>query len=189
MLLCKTISPDRTFMHPDSSSQAPEARTMSDRETQTRAVVQQLRIVYRAMQEHSRWVEKQCGVTAAQLWALWELAARPGLRVSELSQALSLHQSTTSNLLDKLEKKELVMRRRGGPDQRVVQIDLTAAGADIVARAPRPAQGAISAALAQLPAAELTGLERGLAALIGRMEGADPGAALQPLMDDMQAAE
>lgn len=162
---------------------------MDDRETQTRAVVQQLRIVYRAMQEHSRWVEKQCGVTAAQLWALWELSARPGLRVSELSQALSLHQSTTSNLLDKLEKKGLVARRRGGPDQRVVQIDLTAAGETIVARAPRPAQGAISAALARLPATELAGLERGLAALIGCMEGADPAAALRPMLDDVHAAE
>lgn len=103
----------------------PESTTPNnsvDREAQTRVVVQQLRIVYRAMQEHSRWVEKQCGVTAAQLWALWELAARPGMRVSELSQALSLHQSTTSNLLDKLEKKDLVARRRGGPDQRVAII-------------------------------------------------------------------
>ncbi|MFP5504721.1 MAG: MarR family winged helix-turn-helix transcriptional regulator [Gammaproteobacteria bacterium] len=176
-------------MRPESTTPSPVERAAHDREAQTRAVVQQLRIVYRAMQEHSRWVEKQCGVTAAQLWALWELAARPGLRVSELSQALSLHQSTTSNLLDKLEKKDLVARRRGGPDQRVVQIDLTATGADIVARAPRPAQGAISAALAHLPEAELAGLERGLAALIGCMEGADPGAALRPLMDDMPPAE
>lgn len=176
-------------MHFDPSTTSPGISATNDRESQTRAVVQQLRIVYRAMQEHSRWVEKQCGVTAAQLWALWELAARPGLRVSELSQALSLHQSTTSNLLDKLEKKGLVARRRGGPDQRVVQIDLTREGAEIVARAPRPAQGAISAALARLPAAELAGLERGLAELIGCMEGADHAAALRPMMDDMQAAE
>lgn len=176
-------------MHLDPATPPAEASAVNDRETQTRAVVQQLRIVYRAMQEHSRWVERQCGVTAAQLWALWELAARPGLRVSELSQALSLHQSTTSNLLDKLEKKGLVARRRGGPDQRVVQIDLTAEGTEIVARAPRPAQGAISAALARLPAAELVGLERGLAALIGRMDGADPAAGLRPMTDEMLAAE
>lgn len=176
-------------MHLDPSTTPPDVSAAEDHEPQTRVVVQQLRIVYRAMQEHSRWVEKQCGVTAAQLWALWELAARPGLRVSELSQALSLHQSTTSNLLDKLEKKGLVERRRGGPDQRVVQVALTSAGTDIVARAPRPAQGAISAALARLPAAELAGLERGLAELIGRMEGADHAAALRPMMDEIHAAE
>ncbi|MFZ5620835.1 MAG: MarR family winged helix-turn-helix transcriptional regulator [Pseudomonadota bacterium] len=168
--------------HPASPGPSPSsapADTVRDR--QARAVVQQLRIVYRAMQEHSRWVEKQCGVSAAQLWTLWELTNRPGLRVSELSQALSLHQSTTSNLLDKLEKKGLVERRRGGPDQRVVQVFVSAAGQALVARAPRPVQGAISAALAQLPDADLARLSQALAALIGRMEGADRDAALQPM--------
>lgn len=162
---------------PSPLTAAPEAV----REHQARAVVQQLRIVYRAMQEHSRWVERQCGVSAAQLWALWELANRPGLRVSELSQALSLHQSTTSNLLDKLEKKGLVERRRGGPDQRVVQVFVSAAGDTLIVRAPRPVQGAISAALAQLADADLARLSQGLAALIARMEGADRDAALQPM--------
>lgn len=164
---------------PSPSPSSAPADTVRDR--QARAVVQQLRIVYRAMQEHSRWVEKQCGVSAAQLWTLWELTNRPGLRVSELSQALSLHQSTTSNLLDKLEKKGLVERRRGGPDQRVVQVFVSAAGQALVARAPRPVQGAISAALAQLPDADLARLSQALAALIGRMEGADRDAALQPM--------
>lgn len=164
---------------PSPSPSSAPADTVRDR--QARAVVQQLRIVYRAMQEHSRWVEKQCGVSAAQLWALWELTNRSGLRVSELSQALSLHQSTTSNLLDKLEKKGLVERRRGGPDQRVVQVFVSAAGQALVARAPRPVQGAISAALAQLPDADLARLSQALAALIGRMEGADRDAALQPM--------
>lgn len=119
---------------------------MGARDQQARNVVQPLRIVNRAMQEHSRWAERQCWVSAAQLWALLELAAQPGLRVSELSQALALHQSTTSNLLDKLEKKALVERQRGGPDQRVVQVYLSDAGQEIVARAPQPAQGAVSSA-------------------------------------------
>lgn len=165
----------------DQSAVAPSP--YGAHEEQMRAVIQQLRVVYRAMQEHSRWVEKQCGVSAAQLWALAELSQQPGLCVSELSQVLALHQSTTSNLLDKLEKKGLVERRRGGPDQRVVQVYLSAAGADSVARAPRPVQGAISAALARLPETELAGLERGLAELIGRVEGADPEAALRDLTE------
>ncbi|MGE0082516.1 MAG: MarR family transcriptional regulator, partial [Thiohalomonadaceae bacterium] len=40
-----------------------------DREQALRSVVQYLRVVFRSIQEHSRWVEKQCGVSAAQLWA------------------------------------------------------------------------------------------------------------------------
>ena len=121
-------------------------------------VGQYLRVVHRAMQEHSRRIEKEFGVSAAQLTALWELSAHPGCRVSELSQALTLHQSTTSNMLDKLEKKGLVKRCRGGPDQRVVKVFLSATAQEILSHAPRPAQDAISAALARLPQTELAEL-------------------------------
>lgn len=148
-----------------------------------RSIIQQLRIVYRAMQEHSRWVERQCGVSAAQLWALWEMHRQPGLRVSGLSKALSLHQSTTSNMLDKLEKKGLIERRRGGPDQRVVKVYLTEAGTAIVRQAPQPAQGAISDALLRLPEDVLSRLDEGLQAMVSAMVIKDSEAALRHMSD------
>lgn len=110
-----------------------------------------------------------------------ELAAQPGLRVSELSQALLLHQSTTSNLLDKLEKKALVDRQRGGPDQRVVQVHLSDAGPALVARAPQPAQGVVSSAAVS---SALASLEHCLAELISRMGGAGLAAAWLHMNDD-----
>ncbi|HSH29907.1 MAG TPA: hypothetical protein VK971_08380, partial [Thiohalobacter sp.] len=67
---------------------APGAALRAGQDREIRSIIQQLRIVYRAMQEHSRWVERQCGVSAAQLWALWEMHKRPGMRVSELSRSL-----------------------------------------------------------------------------------------------------
>ena len=148
-------------------------------------VGQYLRVVHRALQEHSRRIEKEFGVSAAQLAALWELSAHPGCRVSELSQALTLHQSTTSNMLDKLEKKGLVERRRGGPDQRVVKVFLSATAQDILARAPRPTQDAISAALERLPQPELAALQHGLASLIGHMDGTAREAALSELANGL----
>lgn len=151
------------------------------REERMRSVVQGLRVVFRSIQEHSRWVEKQCGVSAAQLWTMWELHARPGLRVSELSRALSIHQSTASNMLDKLERKQLVQRQRRGPDQRVVQLYLTDKGRDLVEHAPRPAQGALSNGLMALPDPVLAGLNDNIAALVKAMDLADHAAALEPL--------
>lgn len=153
------------------------------RSQQVRAVVQTLRVVFRAIQSHSRWVEGQCGVSAAQLWAMWELFAAPGLRVSELSQALSIHASTTSNMLDKLEAKALIRRERGGPDQRVVRLYLTVQGTELLAGAPRPAEGAVTHALHQVSDETLAQLSSGLAGLIAAMRGADHGAALQPLSE------
>jgi MarR family transcriptional regulator, organic hydroperoxide resistance regulator len=154
-----------------------------DRDARERAVLRQLRVVFRAIQEHSRWVERRCGVSAAQLWAMWELSARPGLRVSQLSRALSIQQSTASNLLDKLEDKALIARRRGGADQRVVRLYLTAQGEQLLERAPRPAQGALMEALHALPESTLAELTSGLDRLAAAMD-VDDEAGLRPISDD-----
>lgn len=151
---------------------------------QERAVLRKLRTIFRTIQEHSRWIERQCGVSAAQLWAMWELLAHPGLRVSELSKALSIQQSTASNLLDKLEQKGLIERRRGGPDQRVVRLFLTDKGVGVVERAPQPAQGALMDALHRLPGDALTALDEALARLVSIMHVDDREAGMRPLSED-----
>jgi len=155
------------------------------REESVRAVLRHLRVIYRSSQEHSRWVERQCGVSATQLWAMWELFAEPGLTVSSLSRLMSVHQSTTSNMLDKLEAKGLVKRDRTGPDQRLVRLFLSADGVALLAEAPRPAQGALNDALAlqRLPDHVLKELEGALTQLMGAMRIKDEKAAMKPLSE------
>src|SRR6478735_12244713 len=70
--------------------------------------LKKLRIIIRSAQRHSSWIEKQCGVTGAQLWLLEELRETPGLRVGQLADLMVMHQTTVSNLLDALEKRNLV---------------------------------------------------------------------------------
>ena len=166
-----------------NATPAPGAEQLPSRDQSQRAVLQNLRVIFRSIQEHSRWVEKKCGVSAAQLWAMWELFAEPGLPVSSLSKALSVHQSTASNMLDKLERKGLVRRDRSGPDQRVVRLYLTAEGVDLLAEAPRPAQGALTDALQRLPDQVVGELETGLVLLVGAMRIKDQKAAMQPLSE------
>jgi len=144
-------------------------------------IVQDLRIVVRTIQAHSRWVEKQCGVSSVQLWAMWELFSSPGQKVSDLSRTLSIHQSTASNMLDKMEEKELIRRDRSGPDQRVVQLFLTKKGSDLLSIAPRPAQGAVQDALNRMSDEQLNYLKSGLDALISHMSVSEEGAELKPI--------
>jgi DNA-binding MarR family transcriptional regulator len=127
-----------------------------------KTILQDLRIIYRASQAHARLVEKTCGLSSAQLWMLWELFNMPGMKVSELAQILSIHTSTCSNMLDKLQNKGLVSRDRSNKDQRVVQLKLTDAGLKILATAPRPAQGLLADVLLRLPDESLNHLEIGL---------------------------
>lgn len=166
----------------DAKPLSQQETTDLSREQAIRSVLQHLRVVFRSMQAHSRWVEKQCGVSGAQLWAMWELFAEPGLRVSDLSRILAIHQSTASNMLDKLEAKSLIRRDRSGPDQRVVRLFLTAEGTQLLGEAPRPAQGAIIHALQQLGDENLEHLNNSLLQLISSMDfNRETDAGLRPV--------
>lgn len=163
------------------SSLTKKSKAVAERDDLAIDIVQDLRVVVRTIQAHSRWVEKQSGVSSVQLWAMWELFASPGLKVSELSKALSIHQSTASNMLDKLEQKDLIRRDRSGPDQRVVHLHLTNRGSELLSTAPRPAQGAVQDALKHMSDDELNTLKSGLDALINHMSLSEDGAALKPI--------
>lgn len=144
-------------------------------------VLKRFRLIFKAVQQHSQWVETRCGVTSAQLWAMWELSRNPGLRVSDLAKVMSIHHSTASNMLDKLEKKGFIKRERVSEDQRVVTLNLTQAGVEVIEQAPSPAQGILQHALFHLPEAVLQSLAKDLDALVNEMEIKDEEAEMQPL--------
>ena len=144
-------------------------------------ILKKLRIVVRAAQQHSAWIEKQCGVNGAQLWIIQELHEASGMRVGELAKALAIHQTTTSNLLDDLERRGYVVKARDPNDQRVVRVSLSKAGAALLARAPKPARGLLPQALLQLDDACLTHLDSGLQGLLNSIEILDEELGMLPL--------
>jgi DNA-binding MarR family transcriptional regulator len=156
----------------------PDAHT-----ARVQRVLKNFRIIFKSVQRHSAIVEAQCGLSGSQLWAMWELLMSPGLKVSDLSKVMSIHQSTASNLLDKLEKRELVKRERRGPDQRVVRLFLTPEGLKTINQAPRPAQGVLNHTLLRLPDKALESLESGLTEIVNNMNLKDESAALKPLTE------
>jgi len=147
------------------------------------AILKALRITYQSVQAHSQTIEKSCGVSAAQLWAMWELHNTPGLSVSDLASALVIHRSTSSNMLDKLERKKLVRRERLDPDQRVVRLYLTPEGIELLSGAPRPAQGPLTEALHSLPDDTLHCLSSNLAKLLASLMVVDEQAAAIPISE------
>lgn len=141
-------------------------------------VLKKFRQVFRAAKLHFSAVEKRAGVTGAQLWALCELDDQPGVRVTDLATAMALHQSTVSNLIDKLMRKRLIRRDRGDIDGRVVRLYLTAAGERVVRSAPQPARGVLPDALEHLPPTTLRGLDQQLGNLLRRMRVKAPSGAM-----------
>lgn len=157
------------------------ARNPKGNENDHIQALKKLRIVIRAAQRHSAWIEKQCGVSGAQLWVMQELHETPGLRVGEVADKLAIHQTTASNLIDALVKSGRVTKRRDDGDQRVVKLELSPEGAALLAKAPTPARGLLPEALSQMDQAGLEALNGGLQALLAVIEQVDESFALQPL--------
>lgn len=138
-------------------------------------------MIFGSAKQHSRSVEVSCGVSGSQLWVLIELGDHPGLKVSELANLMTIHLSTASDLLDKLQARQLVRRERRDSDQRVVRLYLTAAGKRVVAKAPHPARGVVPDAMSTVPRKVLDALDLGLDRLISKIK--DEGATETPLAD------
>lgn len=153
------------------------------RSQRTAVVLQHIRELFRVSQEHFRRIEARCGVSGTQVWAAAELRARPGMRVSELAHALSIHLSTASNLLDRMEANALVRRARSRRDQRVVRVYLTATGTRMLRKAPEPVQGVIRDALDRMTLAGLDRLHRDLRTLLDFARVRDPQAGMKPLSE------
>lgn len=146
-------------------------------------VLAQFREVFRAAKLHFAAVQRVAGISGAQLWALSELHDEPGLRVSELTKKMSLHQSTVSNLVEKLSAAGLIRRIREDGDRRVVRLQLTGAGKKVIARAPKPARGVLPDVLAKLDKKELAKIHRSLDGLVRKMRVRAPGASKTHLED------
>jgi len=143
--------------------------------------LKQFRVIIAAVRQHFRALEAACGISGAQVWILAAIAESPGITVSELSETLSVHISTTSNMLDKLAKAQMVQRVRNETDRRVVNLSLTAKGKAALKRAPKPLTGLVPHALENLPEKALAQLHEDLALLIQQMKFVDVSAAEKPL--------
>jgi len=74
-------------------------------------------------------------VTTAQAGILFLLKQQNGRTMTELSQLIGLDNSTTTGLIDRLEKSGFVTRNSNPSDRRLSHIDITPRGADEANRA------------------------------------------------------
>lgn len=146
-------------------------------------VLKQFRLIYGSARRHFREVEEACGVSGSQLWVLHEVSQAPGVGVSDLAHRLSIHQTTCSQLVDKLVTHGYVVKTRSTQDQRRVGLTLSKAAARVLKDAPGPAEGLLPQALMALPDAALGSLMTHLGRLIAELRLPDDKAAGKPLAD------
>jgi DNA-binding MarR family transcriptional regulator len=148
---------------------------------QSLRVLKKFRVLFGAVRQHFREVEKSCGVTGSQLWIIQEVANAPVIGVSELAGRLSIHQSTCSLLVDKLVGRKLLVKVRSTEDQRRVGLRLTRAGTQLIAKAPAPTTGVLPEALDALDAETIQYLDVALGRLLDQIQSRDERLSEEPL--------
>ena len=152
-------------------------------------VLQQFRLIFGSMRQYFRLLEERCGMPGTHLWALQEAERQPGLGVGELARRMGVHQSTCSLVVDRLVLAGLLEKGRHGADRRRVGLRLTAAGQQVLARLPGPAEGLLPQALSEIPEVVLKTLNINLAELIRILPGSDERFRQVPLAEMVRSGE
>jgi DNA-binding MarR family transcriptional regulator len=125
-----------------------------------------LRHLIQLLQTRSKKIRKETGITGPQLLAMKTLSGFPDISISELARRIYLHPATVVGIVDRLEGRNLVKRRRSKEDLRQVNVRLTAKGRNTLRKAPGTAQAPVLDGLEALTDRKLKRLSVSLAQLV-----------------------
>lgn len=143
-------------------------------------VLRRFRVVFNAVRTHFRQMEKQVGLGGAQVWALSVIKANPGIGMGDVASNMEVHQSTASNLIKTLLRKELITLEKAPEDRRNVRLKILPAGSRLLKKVPGPFEGVLPDALSSLSGDTLLRLDEDLGKLIDVLN-ADEAAEETPL--------
>jgi DNA-binding MarR family transcriptional regulator len=79
-----------------------------------------LRKIIQATDLHSRYLVRHTGLTGPQIAILQEINKRGEVSVGKIARAISLSHATVTGIIERLEKRNLVVRRKSEDDRRKV---------------------------------------------------------------------
>ena len=131
---------------------------MTAKSTLMSDIMDDIRRVFKAVNDQSKRAEHETGITGPQLWTIKVITESSPTNLKDLASRMFVHPATVVGIIDRLEAKGLVTRTRSKGDRRNVAIDLTDSGRRLVAGSPEVAQGLLLKGLKNLSASELENL-------------------------------
>ena len=95
-----------------------------------------LRKIIRAIDLHSKKLERESGLTGPQLLVMQVISQAEPVTAGQIAREVNLSQATVTSILDRLEKKAYLRRERSQEDKRKVYVYLTEAGGQVLEQAP-----------------------------------------------------
>jgi len=109
---------------------------MTPSNTPADTVLITLRRVIRAVDNHSRTLAEQHGLTVPQLMVLQEIARQTEPSLVEIAHGVSLSKATVASILDRLDRGGKIRRVRSPWDRRRLVVTLTEEGQTLLQAAP-----------------------------------------------------
>lgn len=122
----------------------------------------QLRIVANVIKQKGREMLAEYEITPPQFVALQWLQDHGDMTIGELSNKMYLAFSTTTDLINRMEKNELVLRVKDENDKRMVRIQLLDKGHTIIGSVIKKRQDYLKHILTDISGLDLAGFETGL---------------------------
>ena len=122
----------------------------------------QLRYIASIIRVTGRQILTDVGITPPQFVALQWILEEEGMTIGELSSHLFLAFSTTTDLVDKLEEKEFVERKKDEKDKRLVRIYLKPKGEETIQAVIRKRQEFLEEKISALPEDVMVPFQKGL---------------------------
>lgn len=136
----------------------------------SKEVLISLRKIIRAIDLHSKNLSKLYGLTGPQLIILQEISSNSRISITELGRAISLSQGTVTDIISRLEKKELVYKKKSTVDKRRLELYITDKCKALLDKAPPPLQETFIEQFAQLNEWEQMMILSSLSRLVEMME-------------------
>lgn len=133
------------------------------------SILRSLRRISRAVGLYSRQLANRFHLTTPQLVCL-RVIAQGACSPGEVAKAASLSPPTVTGILDRLEGRGLLTRRRHERDKRRLCLELTEEGSQLLESAPKPLHETFSAHLCRLEKARQEEIDRVLKRVVEMME-------------------
>jgi MarR family transcriptional regulator, organic hydroperoxide resistance regulator len=129
-------------------------------------ITDNIKRVFQILNEQSQRIKLETGLTGPQLWAIGVIHEYGPINISNIAKRMYLHPTTVLGIIDRLETRGLVSRNRSKDDRRVIWVELTQGGRELVQSVPEVSQGLLGGRLEGIALNDLVDIDKGIGHLV-----------------------
>ena len=139
---------------------------MQNKQSVIANIMENIRRVFQILNEQSQKIKQETGLTGPQLWTIRVLHEHGPINISDIAKRIYLHPTTVLGIIDRLERRGLVSRNRSKDDRRIIWVELTQDGKNLVKSVPEVVQGLLGGRLEGTSLQKLTEIDEGISHLV-----------------------